>query len=154
GCLGCLLGAALLIRAFSSGKTIETKAVIAPVTTQPIPPEERFDWQPKELVAVLGEHRLRHWGTALVVSFTADGKELCSYGGDNVVRYWDPATGRERRACPGQKSWFLPLMFTADGRTVVTASQDNSLHRWEIATGKELVTFNGHLNRPVGLTLS
>jgi serine/threonine-protein kinase len=26
-----------------------------------IPAAERFDWQPKELVAVLGEHRARHW---------------------------------------------------------------------------------------------
>jgi hypothetical protein len=27
-----------------------------------IPASERFDWQPKHLVAVLGEHRQRHWG--------------------------------------------------------------------------------------------
>src|SRR5262245_49777493 len=29
-----------------------------------IPAEERFAWQPKELVAVIGEHRGRHWAGA------------------------------------------------------------------------------------------
>jgi hypothetical protein len=32
-----------------------------------IPAAERFDWQPKELVAVLGEHRRRHWGDVFAV---------------------------------------------------------------------------------------
>src|SRR5262249_14864973 len=39
-----------------------------------IPPEDRFAWQPAELVAVLGEHRGRHWGDMLDVTFSPDGR--------------------------------------------------------------------------------
>jgi hypothetical protein len=39
-----------------------------------IPADERFAWQPKELVAVLGEHRMRHWSFLRDVAISPDGK--------------------------------------------------------------------------------
>ena len=44
-----------------------------------IPASERFDWQPKELVAVLGEHRQRHWGQAHSVAISRDGKRIATH---------------------------------------------------------------------------
>ncbi len=35
---------------------------------------ERFDWQPEELVAVIGEHRLRHWKRVLQTRFHPSGE--------------------------------------------------------------------------------
>jgi serine/threonine protein kinase/WD40 repeat protein len=59
-----------------------------------IPAEERLSWQPKELVAVLGEHRLRQWGTPCA-AFSRDGKRLLTWGGeDRFCRVWDVATQR------------------------------------------------------------
>src|SRR5262249_8245939 len=37
-----------------------------------IPVEDRFPWHPPELVAVLGEHRGRHWGEVRGVVFSPD----------------------------------------------------------------------------------
>ena len=54
-----------------------------------IPAEELFDWQPKELVAVLGEHRQRHWGEVTSVAFNPNGKQIASGGRDGFVRVWD-----------------------------------------------------------------
>jgi WD40 repeat protein/serine/threonine protein kinase len=59
-----------------------------------IPASERFPWQPKELVAVIGEHRQRHWGTVRQLAFHPDGKLLasCNYG---TACLWDAASMSE-----------------------------------------------------------
>jgi WD40 repeat protein len=49
-----------------------------------IPAAERFPWQPKELVAVLGEHRRRHVGRVWQVAYSGDGRWIASIGYDGV----------------------------------------------------------------------
>jgi WD40 repeat protein len=58
-----------------------------------IPALERFDWQPKELVAILGEHRGRQGVAVTSVLFNPDGSLIIS-GGGNLIRVWDPTTMR------------------------------------------------------------
>src|SRR4051794_21088665 len=60
-----------------------------------IPREDHMIWQPAELVAVLGEHRGRHWGTVRCVALSPDGKLLASGGDDQIIRLWTVATMRE-----------------------------------------------------------
>src|SRR5262245_11280256 len=45
-----------------------------------IPELDRFDWQPKELMAVLGEHRGRHGHPVTCIAWTRDGKRVISGG--------------------------------------------------------------------------
>src|SRR5262249_35423056 len=84
-------------------------------TTEPpaaefIPAEERFAWQPKELVGVLGSHRFRHWGGLVSVSYSSDGTNLITYGSDQYIRSWEPLTGREQAHCRVEKKWGTPLV--------------------------------------------
>ncbi len=58
-----------------------------------IPPLEKFDWQPKDLVAVIGEHRQRHGSYVACVAASPDGKLVAS-GGSAAVRLWEPGTMR------------------------------------------------------------
>lgn len=58
-----------------------------------IPPLEKFDAQPKELVAILGEHRGRHGNPVTSVAFSSDGKRLASAGG-YLARLWNTSNMR------------------------------------------------------------
>jgi WD40 repeat protein len=63
-----------------------------------IPPEERRAGLPKEVVAVLGSPRGKHWKEVYRVVRSLNGKRLASVGDDLPVRVWDTATMREEAA--------------------------------------------------------
>ncbi len=83
-----------------------------------IPAAERYPWQPKELVAVIGEHRGRNWGGIFNVAYSPDGKTVFS-AGDGVF-LWDAETLRERGALPGNYAAFTP-----DGKTLACALEND-----------------------------
>jgi WD40 repeat protein len=105
-----------------------------------IPAEERFAWQPKELVAVLGEHRQRHWGPVLCVAYSKDGKRIAS-GGNNDIRVWDAESMHERAVLRGHTNSVMRVAFSADGRRLLSGSNDHTMRWWDVENGKELHRF-------------
>jgi WD40 repeat protein len=91
----------------------------------------------KEL-PLLGGHRQPP--SALVLS--PDGKTVLSWGGDQVVRRWDAATGRQLGEFPGPART-TRAAFAPDGRTAAFASADKTIRIHETATGKELRRLSG-----------
>lgn len=91
---------------------------LAQLRAEDIPPHERFEWQPKQLVAVLGSHRFRHWGGVTGVACTPDDKQIISAGGDDRVCIWDAATGNELFSLPGSN-----MAVTPDGQRLISASR-------------------------------
>src|SRR5262249_8064518 len=73
---------------------------LAALAAGKIPAEERIANHPKELVAVLGEQRLRHAGAVAGVRVSPDGRVLAS-GDDREVRLWDAKTGSLRGVVAG-----------------------------------------------------
>src|SRR5262249_47827973 len=61
----------------------------------------RGDPLPEGAVARLGSVRLRHEGQVCCAAFSPDGKLLASGGLDHLIRFWDPATGKEVRKLQG-----------------------------------------------------
>src|SRR5262249_4499905 len=89
-----------------------------------IPAHERFPWQPKELVAVLGEHRGRQWSSLIGVAFSANGKLVASCGGDNHIYVWDATTLRLIQMLEGHSDFVWRVTFSRDGHRLVSASAD------------------------------
>ncbi len=65
-----------------------------------IPKDERFDYQPKELVAVVGSQAVRrHWGQIASVEVLPGGKTVLTHGADGI-KVWDLPTRRVVRTLP------------------------------------------------------
>ncbi len=83
-----------------------------------IPATERYDWQPKELVAVLGERRGSHGvmppgnGYSIAVKFSSDGSRLVSAGHCfEGLRLWDPRSLQLRAALASRHKCSMACTF-------------------------------------------
>jgi RNA polymerase sigma factor (sigma-70 family) len=101
------------------------------------PPRDLFgDPLPEGALVRLGTVRFRQGNFVYGLLLSPDGKTVISYGGNQVITFWDPATGREvRRLKPGARLAVL----TPDGGTLI-AFGDYAIRFWEVATGKLLRT--------------
>src|SRR5262249_14980254 len=101
-----------------------------------IPEDERFPWQPKELVAVLGQHRDVSGGPVGVysVALRGDGKQLASGGPGPRVFLWD-LTGAKLQApvtLDGHTDSVFSVAFAADGQRLASASKDKTARLWDM----------------------
>lgn len=97
-----------------------------------IPELERFEGQPKELVAVLGEHRGRQGQVAAAVAYGQKGKRIASAGHDGYVRVWDPATLRQQaRFSTGTAAICVAL--SPDERLVAAGNTHGGLYVYDVS---------------------
>jgi WD40 repeat protein len=98
-----------------------------------IPALERFDWQPKELVGVLGEHRGRHGAPVSCVAFSPDNSLIAS-GGSNLVRLW--ASGNMRlQATVGHGGVVTSLAFSRDSKALAVGGANGVVGVWDLVKG-------------------
>jgi RNA polymerase sigma factor (sigma-70 family) len=91
-----------------------------------IPPEDRFAWQPPELVSVLGEHRGHSWERLDAVAFSPDGKLIASCGDGPTVRLWDAATLRQCAALTHPTQSVYCVAFSPDGKILAAGGSMRS----------------------------
>lgn len=80
-----------------------------------VPATERFEGQPRELVAVIGSQRQRHWGNGYALAASPDGKEVATAAADGI-RFWDATTLEPRGgplASPDQALAYFTLAYIA-----------------------------------------
>jgi len=96
---------------------------------------------PAELVAILGDSRLRHWGRVGSLAYMPDGKGVVSGSHDGTVRFWDPLTGREQRVF-GHPGPVRSIAVSQDAKWLATRylGQNDGIRivLWDLATGKEI----------------
>ena len=104
-----------------------------------IPELERFKWQPKELVAVLGEHRGRHGAAVSCVAYSRDGKLIVSGGSNGHVRLWDSATLR-LKALLGTGTSTLCAALARDNKTLAAGNAYGGLYVWDVSKDPPVLT--------------
>ncbi len=100
-----------------------------------VPELERFDWHPKELVAVLGESRGRQAGAVGGVAYSPDGKLLVSGGSNGLVRLWDPATLRQKTVL-GAGTSVTCVVFSRDGKATAVGNAVGQVYFWDLTGDK------------------
>ncbi len=79
-----------------------------------------------------------HTGEVFALAFSPDGSLLASGGGDQTIRIWEPATGRDVMVLRGHMGSIRALAFSPNGRWLASGSSDTTIRVWELASGKEL----------------
>jgi len=78
------------------------------------------------------------------VAFSPDGRYALSGSGDQTLRLWDVASGREIRAFKGHMNQVWSVAFSPDVRYALSGSGDKTLRLWGVASNREIRVFRGH----------
>ena len=112
-----------------------------------IPDAERFDWQPKELVAIYGTHRWKYWeprkywepqAHAAALTFADDGQTLLVllripvFGRADNIPVQEAATGKECFRI--ERRNLVGAAYSADGRITATVAVLKTIGPWRSAT--------------------
>jgi len=84
----------------------------------------------------LGTVRFRTGGRILCAAYSPDGKLLVTGNGDDPVRLWEAATGKELRQL--KETWVYAVAFSRDGSTLATGGGFKTVRLWNVQTGQPL----------------
>jgi ribosome assembly protein 4 len=86
-----------------------------------------------------------HDESVLVLTFSPDGKRLCSGSGDASIRFWDLSTALPDKVGHGvHKNWILCLSWSPDGIYVASGGMDGFVCVWDGLSCRCVELFKGH----------
>jgi len=83
--------------------------------------------------------RFTYPAAVLDVAVDRQAARIAACGRDNLMRIWDPESGRELQRFAGHQGPVLSVAFSGDGRTVVTGGGDNSARLWRVQAERVIV---------------
>ncbi len=109
-----------------------------------IPAADRFPWQPKELVAVYGDHRGAHWGTIHSLALSPDGAVLAAASEDASIGLWNPDILHSLGALTGHEGPVRWVAYLPSGKQLLSAGADGTVRLWDVAERREVRKLTGH----------
>jgi eukaryotic-like serine/threonine-protein kinase len=94
-----------------------------------------------------------HDGPIRGIAFSPDGRQLASAGND-LVKVWDFADGRQRLALAGHTDQPREVAFSPDGSRLASSSVDGTVRVWDVATGRPPLILRGHTREVQGVAFS
>jgi WD40 repeat protein len=86
------------------------------------------------------------------LAFAPDGKTLASGGTESqgalergMIRFWDPATGKETSAPLQHAGQVLALAYLPQAKLLASAGKDNLVRIWDPASGRQVSAHKGHI---------
>ena len=98
--------------------------------------------------------QLGHARGVYSVTFSSDGRQVLSGSGDNTIKLWDTATGREVRTFSWYVNGVTSVTFNLDGNRFLSSSGDDTVKLWDAATGRRVQAFSGHTSYINSVTFS
>ena len=100
-----------------------------------VPESERFDWQPEQLVAVIGTHRLRHWNQVLQTRFHPSGEFFVTVGEKTTLTLTKSLESPMNDLPVKVAQWISPLgfKFSQDGKWMYSRNQIYSVNMTDAA---------------------
>src|ERR1043166_1544333 len=95
-----------------------------------------------------------HTGEIFALAFSPDNRWLASGAGDNTIRLWEPATGREMRLLRGHLGAIRALVFAPDNKILASAASDATIRTWDVTTGQELKALPSRFGTPRAVAFS
>ncbi len=102
----------------------------APLSAQERKPRATLTGHTKEVVSLV---------------FSPDGKTLASGSGDNSIKLWDVATGRNTATLKDEAPYhWRSLAFSPDGKTLASGGLYNKLKLWDVGTRKRTILLDNN----------
>src|SRR5262249_32148988 len=79
---------------------------------------------------------------------------IASAGGDEVIRLWDAATGKEIGQLKGHTKPTVSLAITADGKLLASGGYDGIIRLWDLDKKAEVQQLKGHEGRVTSLAFT
>jgi WD40 repeat protein len=95
-----------------------------------------------------------HTGPVFGCAVSPDSSFVVSASGDQTLKIWDVARGKERLTLKGHTGPVRACAASPDGSFVVSASADTTLKLWNPASGEDLRTLQGHTREVVACDVS
>jgi hypothetical protein len=108
---------------------------------------------PRELVAVLGDGRLRRLSQGAFPAFNPAGTVLAVPSGNDVMLF-DAVTGQYRRTLTGHTGEVYCFAFSPDGRLLASAAWDHTVRLWDLASGQTRHVLAGHRDQVYGVAFA
>lgn len=102
---------------------------------------------PSELVAVIGDSRLKHSATVWSIDYSPDETMLAAGDELGYVKIWNPETGDEISSVKAHENAVYSLAFSPDGRSLLTGSVDGLAKLWNVATMQQQHSLSGHTSQ-------